>query len=305
MTAAERTPWGAAALAGLSAVLGLVLPDVYPAVAGTDAMLRGYDLVTVIVIVPGLAASLLAQRRRASVRARLVEISLLTYLAYTYAYYVLGTGFTELMLLHAVTFTAALIGLVLALARVDTVSVAGSFAPGTHVRPAALILALLSLALGAMWVFYSVHATVTDEVPAGSALVETDTIVHLGIVLDLTLLVPLYAAGAVLLWRRAPWGYVLAFVALVSGLLHQVSYLVALAAQYIAGVPGAVAIDAVEPVIILLYAAAVAPLLRGLRRARSQPSHPYGPSNSPLPAPRPATNTQPHEPSRRSHAHAR
>jgi hypothetical protein len=35
---------------------------------------------------------------------------------------------------------------------------------------------------------------------------ETDTVVHLGMALDLTLLVPLYAAAAVLLWRRAPWG---------------------------------------------------------------------------------------------------
>jgi hypothetical protein len=33
---------------------------------------------------------------------------------------------------------------------------------------------------------------------------------HLGYVRDLSLLVPVYATAAVLLWRRAAWGYVLA-----------------------------------------------------------------------------------------------
>jgi hypothetical protein len=107
---------------------------------------------------------------------------------------------------------------------------------------------------------------VTGDVPTGSRLVETDTIVHLGMALDLTLLVPLYAAAAVLLWRRAPWGYALAGLALMAGVIHQVSYLVAMPFQVAADVPGAVAFDPGEPVIVLLYLAASVLLLRGVRR---------------------------------------
>ena len=81
--------------------------------------------------------------------------------------------------------------------------------------------------------------------------------------LDLSLLVPLYAAAAVLLWRRAPWGYLLATVALVAGVLHQVTYVVAMPFQVAADVPDAVLYDPFEPVIVLLYLLATALLLRG------------------------------------------
>ena len=118
-----------------------------------------------------------------------------------------------------------------------------------------------------MWLAVCAAYLVTGSLPTGSALVETDTVVHLGIVLDLTVLVPLYLVAAVLLLRRRPWGFVLATVALVSGVLHQVSYLVALIAQDIAGVPGAVAFDPLEPAILLLYVAATVGLLTGRRRA--------------------------------------
>ena len=62
----------------------------------------------------------------------------------------------------------------------------------------------------------------------GSALVESDVVVQLGLALDLTLLVPAYAVAAALLWRRVATGYVLATVLLIAGTLHQVSYMVAL-----------------------------------------------------------------------------
>jgi hypothetical protein len=145
--------------------------------------------------------------------------------------------------------------------------VAERFSPRTRVRGIASILGALAVALGGMWIYFAVDNAVTGNVPAGSQLVETDTIVHLGMALDLTLLVPLYAVAAVLLWRQAAWGYVLAAVALVAGVLHQVSYVVAMPLQVAANVPEAVTYDPVEPVILLLYLVATALLLRGARRA--------------------------------------
>jgi len=93
-------------------------------------------------------------------------------------------------------------------------------------------------------------------------------VVHLGIALDLALLVPLYGVAAVLLWRRLPWGYVLATLALLPGILHQLTYLVAMPFQVAADVPGAVSTDPVEPVIVLLYLAAAALLLLGARHPK-------------------------------------
>jgi hypothetical protein len=58
---------------------------------------------------------------------------------------------------------------------------------------------------------------------------------------------------------------VLAAVALFAGLLHQVSYVVAMPFQVAADIPGAVSYDPGEPVIVLLYVAGAVLLLRGAR----------------------------------------
>jgi hypothetical protein len=117
-----------------------------------------------------------------------------------------------------------------------------------------------------MWAYSAVDNAATGKVPTGSRLVETETIVHLAMALDLTVLVPLYAAAAALMWRRAPWGYVLAAVALISGIVHQVGYIVAMAFQSAADIPGAESYDPGEPAIVLLYLTGTFFLLRGPRR---------------------------------------
>jgi hypothetical protein len=254
----------AAALALAASLAGLLIDSAYPGAASTAEMFRGYDLVTGVVVVPGLAvASHLA--RRGSIVAQLVSTSLLAYLVYTYAYYLFGTGFNDLFLLHVAVFGAGLVALVLCITSLDSSAVAHRFGDRARVRTIAGILGTLAVALGGMWIYFAVDNAVTGDVPAGSQLVETDTIVRLGMALDLTLLVPLYAVAAVLLWRRASWGYALAAVALVGGILHQVSYIVAMPFQVAADIPGAVSYDPLEPIIVLLYLIATALLFLGVR----------------------------------------
>ena len=264
----DLTPltWLVAALALAASLVGLVADGIYAGAASTAEMLRGFDVVTAIVVVPSLVvAGHLA--RRGSVAARLVTAGLLAYLVYTYAYYLFGTGFNDLFLLHAAVFASALFALLLAITTIDVTSTTVRFRPDTRARSIAGILGVLAVGLGAMWVYVAVSNAVTGRVPAGSQLVETDTVVHLGMALDLALLVPLYAAAAALLWRHAAWGCVLAAVALIAGVLHQLSYIVAMPFQVAAGVPGAVSYDPIEPVIVLLYLVATALLLHGARRA--------------------------------------
>ena len=93
--------------------------------------------------------------------------------------------------------------------------------------------------------------------------------VHLGVALDLAVLVPAYAVAAVLLWRGAAAGYLLAAALLVSSTLHQVSYMVALGFQAMADVPGAVAFDPVEPLIAALCFVSTVVLLFCAGRART------------------------------------
>lgn len=266
--AAYRLAWSAAALAAAAASAGLLLPGVYGEPASTAAMLRGYDLVTAAAAVPLLAVAAF-RGRRGSVSARLAVPSLLAYLVYTYAYHLFGTGFNDLFLLHAAVFATALAALVLALAALDASSAGGRSPSGAADRAAAVILGVLAAAVGAMWVFLAVVNAVTGEVPAGSALVETEAVVHLGMALDLSALVPLYGTAAVLLWRGEAWGRPLAAVALWAGLLHQIGYMVAMPFQVSAEVPGSTGFDPAEPAVALLYAVGGLLVLRGVRGRRA------------------------------------
>jgi hypothetical protein len=246
---------GAALAAG---ALGLVA-DPYGEPAATAAMLRGYDAVTVLVALS--LAALIRPARRRSQPAVLAQAALLTYLIYTYAYYLFGTTFNDLFLLHVAVFSVSLAALLATVTSCDLDRVAELLPSPVRVRVAACLLALLAAALGGMWVFVGVDNALTGDLPTGSRLVETVTVVHVGIALDLALLVPWYATAAVLLWQRRSVGYAAAVVAFGSGLLHQASYLVALPVQVAADVRGATGFDPGEPVVVLLYAAGLALLL--------------------------------------------
>jgi hypothetical protein len=259
--------WFVAATALAASVAGLLIDGLYTGAASTAAMFRAYDLVTAAVVVPCLVVALLLVRR-GGVLAQLVVASLLAYLVYTYAYYLFGTGFNDLFLLHVGVFAAGMVALTLTITAFDTDAVADRLSR-TPTRAVSAILGVLAVALGGLWAYFAIDNAVTGDVPAGSRMVETDTVVHLGMALDLSVLVPLYFAAAVLLWRRDAWGFPLAAIALGAGLLHQVSYIVAMPFQVAAEVPGAVSLDLGEPVIVLLYLTGVGLLLSGARRTRA------------------------------------
>jgi len=254
--------WVLVGLMTCAGLAGLLVEGVYSGAESTAEMLRGYDLVTALVVAPGLATAAYFASRGSAV-AKLIVASMVGYVVYTYAYHLFGTGFNDLFLLHGAVFAVGLVALGLTLATLDLSALATSFGRRTRVRTIAGVLGVLAAALGGMWVYLAIDNALTGDVPTGSKLVETDTVVHLGMALDLTLLVPLYAAASVLLWRRAPWGYALAGMALFAGILHQLSYVVAMPFQVAADVPGAVAYDPGEPVIVLLYLAASVLLLQG------------------------------------------
>jgi hypothetical protein len=251
----------------VSSAAGLWIPELYRDAPATEAMFRGYDLVSLIILSPGLlAATLLA--RRGSVRAQLSWAGLLAYCVYGYAFYVFGTVFNDVFLAHVAVFTLSIAALVLTLANLDVASVAGSFGERTPVRSVSVLLLLLAIPIGSLWVFFSLRMAVTGQPPADTLLVQSKAGLHLAYVLDLALFVVPCILAAVLLWRRAAWGYVAAMVLLVSGLVHQLSYIAALAFQAYAEVPGATVFDPQEPVIVAVFLIALALLLVNLPSGR-------------------------------------
>ncbi|HEY0905097.1 MAG TPA: hypothetical protein VGE14_14515 [Marmoricola sp.] len=253
-------------LAFATALSGLLVDDLYRGPDATAAMFRAYDLVTVLVVTPVLAIATLTLHRR-SRAPTLATTGLAAYLVYTYAYYLFGTGFNDAFLAHVAVFVAGLVTLVLGLRAVDRTGAPPLLLARARARLVAVLIGVLTLSLAGMWVWVALDNALNGTVPAGSQLVETEAVVRLGMVLDLSLLVPFYAVAVALLWRGRAWGFHLGAVALASGLLHQVSYLVAMPVQVAADVPGAVGSDPLEPVIVVVYLLAAVLLARARRSA--------------------------------------
>jgi hypothetical protein len=245
-------------------VVGLSLHGVYRAPKPVIAMLRGYDLVILAVAVPMLAFTLLP-RHCHSVGASLLRLAVLGYASYNYASYVFGTGFSDLFLLQDATFSAATFAVGFSAASLDLGRIYKSFGPSTPTRVISAVLALLATGFGAMWIFYSLRFALTGEPPRESLLVLPQQNLHLAYVLDLTLLVPGYGLASVLLWRRTRWGFPLAASLLVFNLLHELSYMVALASQSYAAIQGSIAFDPQALAILIIVLTATVALFASTR----------------------------------------
>jgi hypothetical protein len=233
------------------------------------AMRRGYDLVALTLAAPLLVATE-HPALRSSPRRTLLRLGVLAYGVYNYALLAFGTTVSRLFLAHLALFTSSVTALGLTLVRLDAADLAAGFSPRTPVPPVSLVLLVLGTSLGSMWAWLAFRlVTRGGPLQEPSRLVVPEASTRLGLVLDVTLLVPGYLLAAALLWRRAAWGFVLATMLLVSGTLHQAAYMTALVFQARAGVPGASAVDPAELPIAAAFAAAAVAMVTAAGSART------------------------------------
>lgn len=217
-----------AILMGAQAAIGLLVPSVYRDEAWVAAAWFGNDLVTLLVAVPVLAASLVAARR-GSVRGRVLWLAMLGYAVYNYGYYLFGASLNVLFPLIVLLFTLPIIALVLAVARLDPSSIAFRMRSAPVGWAVAYLLFTgigLTVAWLAQWAGYVINGTV----PA----VGLDAF-RLIAAMDLSFMVPPMLVGAALLARRRPWGSVIAPVIILKGATYT---LVLTASSLVAGTRG-------------------------------------------------------------------
>ncbi len=200
-----------AVLAATQAVLGLTMSGEY---RDTDLLRAGWfgnDWITLVVAVPVLLGAL-ALARRGSPRAGLVWLGMLGFVAYNDAFYLFGAALNTFFPIYVVLFVLAVGTLTVALSRFDVAATREAFSARTPARAVGGYLVVLGAGLGAVWfVFWAGHVFAGVALPIGA---EAFRVVA---ALDLTVLVPVLLGGGILLWRRRPWGYVLAAVAGVMG----------------------------------------------------------------------------------------
>ena len=171
----------------------------------TGAGFRGVDVVTLLVAVPLLVASVLLYWR-GSVKAGVLLTGTLGYFLYNYASMALGAAYNELFLVYIVLFSASLFAFVLAFTSFDLPAVPSHFSPRLPRRAIAAYLFAVGALLTTVWLGDIVGAIRSGRPP--QVLASNTTVVTY--VLDLGVIAPVAFLAGVLLWRRAPLGYLLA-----------------------------------------------------------------------------------------------
>lgn len=213
----------------MASISGLLMEGLYQDNHLVTSGWIGNDLVTLFLAVPLLALTLVLVKG-GSQRAQLVWPGLLFYCLYNYAFYLFGAAYNSLFLIYVLLFTLSAFALVFGLSCLDIKSIASCFKPSTPVRVISGFMALVALLLGVFHVSLAVNYVVTGQVPEFIVLFEKSS--NLISALDLSFTVSLGFLGALWLWQRRPWGYVVAVIWNVKSVV----YLTALSAATVSGV---------------------------------------------------------------------
>jgi hypothetical protein len=196
------------------ASIGLVFPAVYHDVEWIRATWFGNDWVTLTVAVPLLSIGLVSAAR-GSVRGLLLWLGLIGYAVYNYAFYLFGAALNAFFPLYVAAFVLAIILLILVLSFSNASRMSECLRPTAPVRLIGGSLIFIGTGLAAVWIIIWAR-----YVFAGRPTPVEPEVFKLVAALDLSLMAPTLIAGGVLIWRRMPWGVVVAGIAGIQGALY-------------------------------------------------------------------------------------
>jgi hypothetical protein len=222
----------------------------------------GMDLVTLLVATPLLlVATYLATR--GSLRGQLLRVGAFWYFTYSYLVIMFGVAYNPFFLIYVALFSASLAGLILSVLSIDVGRVANHISPRFARRTIASIVLVISGMFFLLWLGRIVPSIVGGTPPIG---LESYTTLSVQAA-DLGLVIPISIVTGILLLRREPLGYLLAFPVVLFvatmglGLVGMVTAMAAL------GTPVGIA-DAVPAVVTAVLGLAMSiHLVRNVRQA--------------------------------------
>jgi hypothetical protein len=215
--------WLSAALgvaAAASSLLTFAVPAVLRGTVVMNGSARGTALVVLLGGVPALACSMLLAAR-GSAAAVITWLGAAGFLLYNSLMFVFATPANRLFPLYLAMLALAAWSIGALLRQANVVAFGALFSPRTPVRGIAVYIWVTVALNAAAWLARIVPAVVHGGAPA--YLRGTGLTVNVVYVQDLALWLPLLAVAAAWLWRRRPWGYLLAGAGLVMWVLESTS----------------------------------------------------------------------------------
>lgn len=221
----------------------------------------GWDVITLSVVVPALAACL-PGLWRGSLRARLMATGILAYFLYQYFEYAVSVAYGPLFLVYVGASAISLAGIVVLASGIDLADLAARLGTRFPRRSVAGLGILFVVLLGGMWLPLVLRTMTAAD--AGGALAGGTTLVVQAF--DLGLLVPMGIFTAISAWRRHPAGYLLGSVVVVKAVAMALALVAMIVAEGLATGAWAIAPMAVFGVVAAISAAIGVRLFGGLER---------------------------------------
>lgn len=196
------------------ALAGVWEPAVYGNSDSLAAQGQAQDLITLLVALPVLAFSAW-QIMHGHLKARLIWVGAMMYLAYTYAIAAFQVEFNQLFLLYVIILSCSFYAMMLGFNKIQSDEV--QLSEQLPYRAVSGIAGFIAVAYYGMWLGDALPA-VLDSTPPEAVLKDNipTSAVH---VLDMGFYLPFLVAGAVLLWQRKPLGVIITTIALSFGVL--------------------------------------------------------------------------------------
>ncbi len=251
------------AVAAVTAAATLLIPGT---VRGPEVMkgsAHGTALIMLVVAVPTAAVSL-ALLRRGLAQASLTLLGGVIFILYNGVLLIFNTPFNRLFFLNVATLSLAVCAIVAILAHTDVTALGERFLPGVPAVGIS-VFCLVVAALNALaWLAQTVPAVLSSDPPA--FLDGTGVTTNPIFVLDLGFSLPLLAVGAIWLWQRRPWGYLIVGAMLTMFVIECLSIATDQWFGHSADPTSPVASSTMSPVFVVLAAVTMIPLgfmLRG------------------------------------------
>jgi hypothetical protein len=206
ITLAQRVSVALAAVASITAALSFTFWNVFerdlPVTVGN---MRGTALTMLLVAVPLLIGSMMLSAR-GSLRAQLVWLAAVAYIAYNAVLFCFAPGFNAFFLLFAALLALSFWALVTLFRAIDGDQLRAASA-SVPVRSIAVYLVASLVFFAYAWLSAIVPATLTNAFPV--ALDDAGISQNPVWVLDFAFTFPLMVLGAVWMWQRRAWGIML------------------------------------------------------------------------------------------------
>ncbi len=211
----RRARWLSVALALVAATasaLGLAFAGVFHDTPMTVGNARGTGLAVLVAAVPMLVAGIVLTAQ-GSLLGRALWLSAVAYLLYNSVLFCFALAFNSFFLLYVAMLGLALWSLVDLLRQTDVDRFAAGFSKRAPVRPVAGFMALCAALFGYTWLRDIIPALLDNTSPESFA--RSNLLTNPAHVLDLSITLPMLVLGAVWLWQRRPWGYLVSSILVV------------------------------------------------------------------------------------------